>query len=216
MLTEDSAKVVEVRPGRRLFIRKVLIGSTKSVEPALQLICVHGTCATERQYQPLLESLDRRFEHEKVVCLLFDCIGCGQSPSLKEWDAYSNSEVRADLEAVIQNHSNPTLPTILMGHSYAPSIFLPLLTERPNLLPHWLGCILTSTAVRSDHLHQRDGGHLVMSLPVVLLRCLQKPLTEGFLQMAVHPDHVKLKDVIRTESNSNDMAVAQAYHRQMV
>ena len=217
VLTENFAGEVEVRPGRRLFVRKVTIGSTISTGPAqLQLICVHGTCATEKQYQLFLESIDKLLQTKKISCLLFDNVGCGQSPSLEEWDAYCNREIRADLEAIIENHADPTLPTVLIGHSYAPSIFLPLLQERPELVPKLSGCILLCTAVRSEHLPHSDGGHYVMRLPVAILRCFQKQLTEGFLHLAVHPDHVALKDAVRSNSNANDIRVAKAYHRQMI
>lgn len=224
VFTEDFADEVEVRPGRRLFVRKVSIGSTKStcssstpIAAKLQLICVHGTCATEKQYQLFLESLDRLLNESerKISCLLFDNVGCGRSPSLREWEAYGNTEIRADLEAVIRTHANPSLPTVLIGHSYAPSIFLPLLQENLKLIPNLSGCILMSTAVRSAKLPLRDGGHVIMRLPVAILRCIQGQLTEGFLQMAVHPDHVALKEAIRSDSNANDMRVAQAYHRHM-
>ena len=216
VFTEVFAKEVEIRPGRRLFVRKVSIGSANSIHPTLQLICVHGTCGTERQYHLFLESLDRLLGHkQQLCCLLFDSIGCGQSPSLKEWDAFGNLEVRADLEAIIQNHSNQTLPTVLVGHSYAPSIFLPLLVEKPKLISNLSGCILICTAVRNEHLQHCDGGHPIMKLPVFMLRCLQKQLTEGFVQIAVHPDHVVLKDAVRSDSNANDIAVAKAYHRQI-
>ena len=216
VFSEEFADEMEVRPGRRLFVRKVLIGSTESTKPAaLHLICAHGTCATEKQYQLLLEAIDPLVKFGKISCLLFDNIGCGQSPSLKDWKTYENNEIRADLEAVILNHADPSLPTVLIGHSYAPSIFLPLLKEKPKLIPKLAACILMSTSVRQEHLTQRDGGHPIMRLPVAVLSCLQTQLTEAFLHIALHPDHVELKQAVRDDSNRNDMAVAKAYHRQM-
>lgn len=238
VLTEDFAAEVEIRPGRRIFVRKVSIGGGgggggSSPLPRRQLICAHGTCATERQYQLFLEALDKLLCEKRgtttatatpLSCLLFDNVGCGQSPPLHEWDAYANAEIAADLRAVIQRHADPTLRTVYVGHSYAPSIFLPLL-RGPSaaagglaavVVPHLAGCILLSTAVRdSPHLPLPDGGHWMMRLPLPLLRCLQPHLTQAFVQRAIHPDHAALRAAIIRDSNANRMYVAQAYHRQM-
>jgi pimeloyl-ACP methyl ester carboxylesterase len=54
-----------------------------------------------------------------------------------------------------------------------------------------------------------------MKLPVFVLNCLQRVLTESFLNLAVHPHNGWLADRLRQESNSNDMRVAKAYHTQM-
>jgi abhydrolase domain-containing protein 8 len=234
VLTEDFAQVVPVRPGRRLFVRKITIGQRRRLlsnvetataapsppSPQWQLVCLHGTCASERQFQLLLESMDAILSQDQqqqtvVSCLLFDNVGCGQSPSLSDWKAYDNAEIGADLQAVMEQHSDPKLPTVYMGHSYAPSILLPSILDRPDLL-RLSGCILLSTAVRSPHLPLPDGGHPIMKLPVILLQCLQRQLTASFLQMAVHKNHVALKDAIRADSNRNDMRVAQAYHGHQV
>jgi pimeloyl-ACP methyl ester carboxylesterase len=244
VLTEEFAQVVPVRPGRRLFVRKITIGQqqqqqqrrpllllsppdAKTVETApppaaalaaatWQLVCLHGTCASERQFQPLLKSMDTILSEQKqqtlVSCLLFDNVGCGQSPSLPNWNAYENSEISADLQAVVEQYCDPTLPIVCMGHSYAPSILLPSILDRPDLFGQLSGCILLSTAVRSPHLPMPDGGHAIMKLPVILLKCFQRQLTESFLQMAVHKNHVSLRDALRVDCNRNDMRVAQAYH----
>jgi pimeloyl-ACP methyl ester carboxylesterase len=233
---EEFADVVEIRPGRRIFLRKILMHGS-GLDPSrptaihVQLIFVHGLCGTELQYSLLLKSFhellsssnDKKYH---VSCILYDSIGCGQSPSLPEWDAYSNEECRADFEALfaLQNVEgltvapSPSLPTLLVGHSYAPSIFLPSLHGRnvePFLLPNLAGIILINTALRDSQFNIPDGGHVIMRLPVFILNCIQSLLTEGFLNMAVHPDHVELRNEIRRLSQKNDMRVAQAYHRHM-
>jgi pimeloyl-ACP methyl ester carboxylesterase len=240
VLIEEFAEVVEIRPGRRIFLRKVLLGcsqpdSLSTSQKHIQMIFVHGLCGTEQQYQLLLDSLDKLMssassEFSKLnycaSCFLYDSIGCGQSPPLYDWNAYSNEEMRADFEAIVtlkylnETVSAPSLilPTILVGHSYAPSMFLPLVAARRDgtlLLPNLIGLIFINTAVRGLHFHIPDGGHAVMRLPVFILRCIQSSLTEGFIKIAIHPEHVDLRNEIRKQSQHNDMRVAQAYHRHM-
>jgi pimeloyl-ACP methyl ester carboxylesterase len=244
-MREEFAKVVEIRNGRHIYLRKVVLdgvtGSPDSLgattttvtteRPNLQMIFVHGICGTEQQYQLVLQSMDdqlRVMEKESsssftTTCWLYDQVGCGQSPMLPNYDDYSNEENQADLKALLlaeQNQKNdcfptPSLkfPTILVGHSYGPSIFIPLLLSEPNLLPILTGLILISTSVRCPSLPMADGGHVVMRLPIVVLQCLQSQLTESFITMAVHPKHTELQDIIRTASQKNNMFVAKSYHR---
>ena len=232
---EEFADVVEIRQSRRIFLRKISIGNSQPSDGSsavhVQFILVHGLCGTEQQFHLFLESLDKLLASSSdkryfVSCFLYDSIGCGQSPSLSDWEAYSNEEIRADFEALISLHNaakisvapSLTLPTLLLGHSYAPSIFLPSLHQRnqgPPLLPNLVGIVLINTALRGSDFNIPDGGHVIMRLPVFILNCIQSLLTEGFLNMAVHPNHVFLRDEIRKLSQKNDMRVAQAYHRHM-
>jgi pimeloyl-ACP methyl ester carboxylesterase len=221
VFSETFAELVEVRRGRRLFVREIFIGTDPSSSsigkiPDLQLVCVHGTCGTERQFHLLLEKLDELIINTgiQIKCLLYDKLGCGKSQIIDDWNAYSNEEDKKDLDALLQMKLDPLLDQVIIGHSYALSApILPLL--RDNILKKLVGCILIGTAVRSEHLKIQDGGHPIMALPIFLLQCLQKQLTNSFVHMAVHPDHVAIMDAIRNESNSNNMMVAKAYHRKM-
>jgi pimeloyl-ACP methyl ester carboxylesterase len=232
---EEFADVVEIRPGRRIFLRKILVDGAES-DPSnptahVQLILVHGLCGTEQQYHLLLKSFHKLLSSSndkkyRLSCFSYDGIGCGQSPSLPGREAYSNEECRADFEALFALQSiegtmaapSLTLPTLIVGHSYAPSIFLPSLqvrNDQPLLVPNLVGIVLINTALRDSKFNIPDGGHVIMRLPLFVLNCIQSLLTEGFLNMAVHPDHVELRNEIRRQSQKNDMRVAQAYHRHM-
>lgn len=249
----DRASLVTVRPGRTLFVRKVRLGRAdtdqhhhradgENADAILQLVLVHGLCATERQFAPLLQALHVQLLKEEeeqqqqqqrpmndnnnnntnnkqkistIDCLLYDWMGCGQSrPILREWDAYDNREGQEDLAALLRNPDlvSPSRPLILLGHSYAPSLMFPLLRERPQ--PNLVACILLGTAVQTPSLHQPNGGPWIMrSLPLVLLRCLQPWLSRAFVARAIHPDSpALLRHEIIAGSDTNDMALAQAYH----
>jgi len=236
----ERASLVTVRPGRTLFVRKVRLGQAKTSSDdddddsaILQLVLVHGLCATERQFAPLLQALHVQLLEEPqtqkdnhssnnnnskkkistIDCLLYDWMGCGQSrPILREWDAYDNREGQEDLAALLTNPDflSPSRPLVILGHSYAPSLFFPLLCERPQ--SNLVACILLGTAVQTPSLRQPNGGAWIMRLPLFLLRCLQPLLSKAFAERAVHADHPALRHEIVAASDTNDMALAQAYH----
>lgn len=221
VLKDELACIREVRPGRNIFIRKGSAGSNYR-ECSFQLLFVHGLCGTEMQYRLLLEQLDIELSklNIRVSYLLYDSVGCCQSPALDEWDAYSKIELMKDLKCVMKDHLDKTIPTVFIGHSYAPSIFVPMFRlhheKEGEFLVNLVGCIFLCTALRFPENPQNDGGHPIMALPVLLLNCLQKTLTEGFIKQAVHPDHSELKRQIRIQSNTNNMQTVKAYHRQAV
>lgn len=226
----------EIRPGRRIFVRRVSIsnfesssanGNSNNNQQQLQVIFCHGTCASQEQYSALLQALDENITTRggaappqlKLTCLLWDQVGCGQSPPVAATEgrkAYNNEAIQADLEVLLQKYASKTstIPSFIVGHSYAASIFLPLLNRQPELLPNLKGCLLFGTGLRSAHLPLADGGHPIMKLPVPLLRCLQGQLTEAFLQMAVHPKHTDVLEAARVDSNRNNTRVAKYYHTQ--
>lgn len=243
-MKQEFAKVVEIRKGRQIYLRKVVLDgvpittTTTAERPnSLQMIFVHGICGTEQQYQLVLQSIHDQFQSMAesstssslpkstftITCWFYDQVGCGQSPILPYYNDYSYKETQDDLKALLlaerseQKYDFPTplsqLPTIVVGHSYGPSIFIPLLQANPNLLPHWIGLVLISTSVRCPHLPLADGGHVIMRLPVVLLQCLQSQMTEAFIELAVDPKHTELRDIIRIASQKNNMMVAKSYHR---
>ena len=224
--------------------KDVAAASTANTEPNIQIIFVHGICGTEQQFQLLLQSMDDQLSSSSssssssqsstahssttIACWLYDQVGCGQSPTLPNYNDYTYEETQADLKALLlaeqqnqtmhQHFPTPcwTLPTIVVGHSYGPSLFIPLLSEDPNLLlllPNIIGFILINTSVRCPHLPIADGGHYIMKLPIFLLQCIQSPLTDAFIHMAVHPHHTELRNIIRIASQKNNMFVAKYYHQ---
>lgn len=247
-MKETKGEVEEVRPGRKLFVRKFLLndsssgkessgatstagGSTSSSRStnavSCQLFLMHGLCATERQYHAILSHLDQLLSSNKspntatssvvVECILYDWMGCGQSPVIKDsWSAYENEETRADLRTLIDKYVDPTKPVIFVAHSYGPSILLPTLADLK--LSNLKGLLLASTAFRSEETKDliRDGGHPIMSLPVFILNYLQTYLSKAFCEQGVHPDHIQLKEIVIQDSDKNDMYMAKAYHRHTV
>jgi len=224
VVKEELGELKEVRPGRTLFVRKVVIGPAGS-KPVLNLVAVHGTCATQAQYQPVLEALDEPLTRANISInvWLYDNVGCGQSPTLNEWNAYSNENFSLDLyfilsDFVLEKKEDQQLPCVFLGHSYAPTILL----DHLNLyLPvddlKWGGFIFVGSAVRSPDrpdLLMRDGGHPIMRLPVFLLNCLQAKLSESFLELALCKDcDPALKEQCRKENTGQSMAMAKATHR---
>jgi pimeloyl-ACP methyl ester carboxylesterase len=195
-----------IRPGRNLHCRRQHLGSSK---PLANLVFVHGTCASSAQYDRLLEALDDG--SISCNCFLYDAIGCGKSPIDQEWKAYHTDESVKDLEAILDDEKS--LPTILIGHSYAPTIFMRYL-HRKQSNNNIKGCILLSTAIHGGPLRVPDGGHPVFRLPVFILECVQPSLTKSFLQLAYHPNcDPALLEAAKDANNSNSMFVAKAYHR---
>jgi abhydrolase domain-containing protein 8 len=216
-----SAAIEEVRPGRSIFVRKTIIGCPEQ-DPAFQLLFVHGICGSEMQYKLLMECMDQKLTdvHVSVICLLFDSVGCGQSPSLPDWDAFHFREVMSDLDVLIRTHLDQAIPTVVVGHSYAPSIFLPLfrrhIEDEQALVINLVGCIFLGTSLRFPENPQKDGGHPVFVLPIPILNCIQGSLTKTFIEIAIHPEHKELRSLVEDASNRNDMFVAKAYYRHAV
>jgi pimeloyl-ACP methyl ester carboxylesterase len=239
-MLEEQAKIETVRPGRSLFVRKVRLGSTTNTTETttpttLQVVCVHGTCASEQQYHSLLKSLHELIiadiaaddeNNVSIQCLLPDLLGCGQSPPVSASGAhkdaaYSNEEIMADLLALMENHVDPNLPLVIMGHSYACNVILPMLMsseekKMTGVFQNLKACIFLSSAVRCPENPNPDGGLWIMRsslIPDMLLNYFQQTLTNSFVEMAVHPDHVALRERVKQASNGNNMQTARAYHR---
>lgn len=224
VVEQELAERREIRPGRILFLRKVVIGAAIS-DPALTIVALHGTCASESQYAPYLEAMDEPLSRigRSVVFWLYDNVGCGSSPVMDEWDAYSNENCAMDLKAimmsfVLQDEKSKHKPCILMGHSYSATIILEMMNRFPIQDYQVSGVIFVSSAIRSltdkRELLMKDGGHPIMRLPVFILNCLQHSMSESFLELALYKDcDPGLRDQCRSENNNNDMAMAKATHR---
>ena len=222
MIEEHFRGLVAVRPGRSLLVRKVRLGNAISVPSTktLQLVLVHGTCGTQAQYDFLLASLSIQVQelnetaNERKVsleCLLYDCLGCGESAVSTNLMDYTRDESCADLQALVATHTDPKLPLIFVGHSYGPNLFLNLAEPA---LPNVMAYVFLGSAVRTPSLPHPDGGHSIFCLPLFLLKCLQPSLNKAFVQQAVHPRNTKIQQLSLDECQHNVMGIAKAYHTQ--
>jgi pimeloyl-ACP methyl ester carboxylesterase len=245
---EVSAGMEEVRSNRYLFVRRVRIGcisnnihqhehqhhsTSDDAHQRYQLMGVHGTCGSERQYHLLLQQLHRklcalRSESSLAVvtidCLLYDWLGCGQSSKDNSSDVqqYHDDESRADFVALLQRYINAHDPVILMGHSYAFHMVAPIFdSSYDDMIDQyqWHSMILLSTAIRDDnnvagHLSSLpDGGPwIITKLPLWILNWIQPMLTRAFIEQGIHPQHKELRHAVQNASNDNRMAIAQAYY----
>lgn len=206
-----TAGLKEVRPGRILFHRSEILGSS-SAPPKIQMLLLHGTCASSSQYNNVLKALSEILE-ESIVCHRFDAISCGNSPLVREWEAYHSDQAVLDLAAIIEKEIDPSLPTVIIGHSYAPTIIIRFF-HRHGIPTNIKGCVFLSSGISGPVNPIPDGGHPIFRLPVVILRCLQPSLTKSFLQLAYHPKtSPSLIEEASKSNNGNNMYMAKAYHR---
>ena len=234
--------IEEVRPGRRLYLRKVsLFASTNGQRlSSLQFVFLHGLCSTELFFHPLLEELQRQLNEaneqrspiSKFDCFMFDFAGCGQSPRptatasrsspLSFYDMYTNEQSVLDIRLLIDKHLDRTVPVVFVTHSYATSILVPLLLQHRTSHLNVKACIFISSGVKTPALTAHgivDGGHpLIRYGPLLVLNCLQSSMTEAFVAAAVHDDANDRKTIddirsrVRHQSNANDMKVVKGYH----
>lgn len=214
-LHEEKAGLDTIRPGRTLFVRQGRVGSANEDDDSpvsLQLVFVHGLGGTERQFHSLLASLSQQLSSSRVTCVLYDLVGCGQSPCISNHEAYHNKESAADLKELINKYTRTEIPLIFVGHSYGPTIITAYLKEfeAPANLK---GLVFLGAAARTPSLALPDGGLTLMQLPVWVLNCLQSSMTASFVQAAVHPSHTKAREFIHEISQANNMFVIQSYHR---
>lgn len=206
-----------IRPKRSLYCRRVRLGASSDSPGRFHLVFLHGTCAASAQYDSLLKALDDK--SISCNCFLYDMVGCGKTPVVKDWEAYHTDESVKDLEAIVKGKVkglNNNNPIILIGHSYAPTIIMRFIHQRyrANLHPNIKGCILLSTAIHGGPLPLPEGGHPIMNLPVFILKCLQPSLTNKFLELAFHStaDPAMVQEA-KQANNQNNMWAAKAYHK---
>lgn len=214
----SEAALHTIRPGRSVFVRQDFHQEGTDDKLGLQLVFQHGTMATGKQFELLLNVLKQRrrqfFASKRIKYIRYDCVGCGQSPHPEDSSStYRNEELAKDFAAIVEQFTDSTIPTILVGHSYGPTIILNYL--RTNPLCNLRGVVLIGTSIRNPHLPHSDGGHPIMKLPLFILRFLQKTMTDEFVKMAVHADHTELREEMQKSNNQNDMSVAKNYHRNM-
>lgn len=211
-MREERSFTETVRPGRCIFVREVDIRGDLALTKAkadFQVLFQHGLCATEQQFDRLLVALEKTVQgtHSFLKCVLYDVVGCGRSARA---DSYTNTELVTDLSALMDRHlgNDVDIPTVWVAHSYGSTLLLHL----PSKHPRPRGVVWLSTAIRNPALPHADGGHFIMRLPVFLLNCLQRFLTNEFIRMAVHPSHPDVQELIRHGSLQNDMGTAQQLH----
>mmetsp|Transcript_17483 Transcript_17483/g.29036 ORF Transcript_17483/g.29036 Transcript_17483/m.29036 type:complete len:293 (-) Transcript_17483:2985-3863(-) len=215
MKSSKASELIEIRPGRTIYYRnELLTGPNKQpTAPTFQLVFLHGTCASSLQYDGLLRSLASGLPAGTVLdCHLYDAISCGKSPLLKDWEAYHTDQSVLDLKAIVDTKLDKSIPTIFVGHSYAPSVIIRYLHSH-GVPSNAKGCIFLSSAMAGDLNPIPNGGHPIFMLPVFLLQCLQPSMTKSFVELAYHPN--TSADLIQAanESNSgNDMYMAKAHH----
>ena len=223
------------------------------VRSDVTFVFVHGLCSTEQHYHLLLDELHGAFSAKggSATCVLYDMAGCGQSPQPQVdpsanggkdyWAPYSYDHSQADLVAVLRrvqsSKSSPGQqpvvppPLIVVGHSYAANLLLPLVWPIQQLplplnttkgdrvppvdVPTVRAMILMSCGIRTPSLPHPDGGATLLRYgPIPLLQWLQSRLTQGFVTASLHPDAPSnVVEIVTKHCNANDMAVVKAYHR---
>ena len=239
-------------------------------DDSLNIICIHGTASNHGFFLPLLNELHGQIllrgddgtnnkssqrnasSIRRIICWLYDSVGCGESPmptgngnsdSFSIVDEYSDDAYIEDLYAILRHkevdHSFIG-PSILMGHSYAPSWITKFLLKYPNIVRRRdhstdippaptassdtcvsnsiSGIIAVSSGVLDSPSNMINGGpKLFQVLPIWVLNCIQPLLTKSFLQMGfsrhtriTNPELIK---VAQDESNANDMFVVQCLYR---
>jgi abhydrolase domain-containing protein 8 len=200
-----SDGIQAIRPGRNLYTRTVIPKS-----PLVNLVWVHGTCAKSTQFDTVVEKLSTT---NSVACYLYDAMGCGQSPMLSEWDAYTTKEAALDLVAILEKFvQDKSLPTVVIGHSYAATVIIRMLAQQKEE-SSVAACIFLSSALKGGPVPLHNGGHLIFKLPAVALKCLQPLLTKEFIRLAYHPEaDPALLETSKNADNANDMYMCKAYH----
>jgi pimeloyl-ACP methyl ester carboxylesterase len=249
-------EIIEIRHGRHIFYRQVLLEQKQQHHEGLTLnddllsnnshpdppsvihmVFVHGTCASSAQFNSLLVALDELLQTKlkddqekendnvgtiklrtvRIVCHLYDAISCGSSPFVQNWDAYHTEESIQDLHAILERRKIDTraMPTILVGHSYAPTIlirYLSTIVSETNDMGI-KGCTFLSSAMSGELNPIPNGGHPIFSLPVFVLRCLQPMLNKAFLKLAYHPNtSIRLIEEAQASNSQNNMYMAKAFH----
>jgi pimeloyl-ACP methyl ester carboxylesterase len=193
---------------RELYVE---VHSNQDAEHDATLFFIHGSMASLSQFRFQIEFFSSKFK--KIVA--YDYFGCGKSPKLPDsWESYSTEEHMKDLIFLFDLHK--TTANFLIGHSYGTNQVVRLALE-PKFHKYIFGVVMISYAII------KDGGHPLFFLPEFILNWIQPKLSQGFLNMALHPltrdkktpAHVILMQECIARSNSNSMHVAKSFYRQM-
>lgn len=175
------------------------------------MLLMHGSCASSSQYSGLLQAMAETLD-QPIVCHLFDAISCGKSPLVRDWKAYHTDQAVLDLKAILEQEMDTSLPTVLIAHSYAPTIIIRHM-HRHGTPSNVKGFVFLSSGMSGDANPIRDGGHPIFRLPIIVLRFLQPSMTKSFLEAAYHPKTTgELIEEASKSNSGNDMYMAKAYH----
>jgi pimeloyl-ACP methyl ester carboxylesterase len=238
MITEKLNKLVEIRPGRNIFTRHWILNddeeesSTKTSSRTVNLVCVHGTAASQEQYISLWKALDSLLSFSstetsstlRMHCWAYDAIGCGRSPKIRNnIKAYTDAEQVQDLQELLENHVDSKYDTYFVGHSYGPTWIYKclLLLQQGNkklstttLKP--AGLVLISTGLECKELVV-GGPAIFRVVPLWFLKCIQPLLTASFLKLGFSPyTHKHDPELIvqaKEANNQNDMQVVIYYYK---
>lgn len=222
----DFAKIVEVRPKRSLFCRRVNISNPNEDNPKkdISLLLVHGSCAASSQYDALVEELRKDYDHLKfrsLIIYMYDQLGCGESASSSDWNAFASTEMLLDLETIVLAilEIDKESELYIVGHSHACSQLIHVCNKLEGRISRVRGLVMLSGALRDGPCNNaQDGGHWIFKyIPLFALRWMQKGLSRSFFEAAVHPaNREKLRQTCLDVSNRNDMKMCRAYYRQQV
>jgi pimeloyl-ACP methyl ester carboxylesterase len=228
MLVECFQDLIEIRPGRKIFVRHWISGVTEESSllsssttlsiSTINLVCVHGTAARHEQYIPFWRHLDAFISENqaslRIHCWAYDAIGCGSSPKLSDGTArdYQDVEQVQDLKALLKDHVDSTYELFLAGHSYGPNWIYKYL-QQDEQPPKISGLVLISTALECKEvtipLILRFG-------PLWLLNCIQSLLTASFLQLGysawTREHNPQMIEAAKDSNNRNDMQVCLHYY----
>jgi len=236
MITQVTNKLIEVRQGRKLFVRHWILASSAdaatSSSKTINLVCVHGTAASQEQYLPLWESLEKLLiDQPDNICIhawAYDAIGCGQSPIpspsvVSETSKNGNAALFVDEEQVqdllifMEQNVGSAHSTFFVGHSYGPNWIYKYLQKQSSAgsKKNVQGLILISTRLRQELV---NGGPTIFKVaPMWLLRCLQPLLTASFLKMGfsptTHKEQPELVAQAKLANNQNDMQTCIYYYQ---
>jgi len=208
-----------VRSGRKLFVGETLLGD-QSVEPSMNILMAHGSCAASSTYNNLLESVSKEIKGIQpscsVKCTLYDTFGCGKScpPKRGKFEDYSPHEDFLDFQALVKK-LDPSTPLLLVGHSFATNQILRLLLDN-TVITEITGAVLLAPGFKGGAFPQQDGGHAIFKMPLFFLNLMQKSLTKAFVKNAFHQNSKQaLKTKAFEDSMKNDMFMCKAWYQQM-
>mmetsp|Transcript_22487 Transcript_22487/g.62758 ORF Transcript_22487/g.62758 Transcript_22487/m.62758 type:complete len:309 (-) Transcript_22487:151-1077(-) len=217
MIHEHFCGITEVRPGRTMFARCLLIGTTNMAEVSINLICVHGTMGACKQFDAVWEPLAQHLSSTSMAIWMFDTLGCGRTP-VPPRGSYSASDfaddaIEADIHGLIVRKVDTAKPMVFVGHSYAPQTILKLVRDYPVIHKAAAGFVFCNTGFHGSHAALINGGPTIFKvLPIWLLSCLHPLMTQAFLKLGFSASTSReILETARNDSNSNDQNMTRHY-----
>ena len=210
----------------------------------LNFIFVHGSCATMKQFFPLIHLIHGRGHR----CVAYDFVGCLFSPLSQEWYDYSTDSLTADLYAFYRTYSLPDHQNIVIGHSFGSSQVMRLAAEygRDAIRKREEREEQEGEKRENDDENEKEASEkdtplllarpkiphvdrivligsamfvqppsLLFTLPVMVLQWMQPMMRKTFLARAYHQE--TRAEVLEEAANScdhNDMYMCKAFYRQ--